>query len=99
MKLPWFLLDDVLEQQNIASYGAVQNVCHLSTLEPPRWHLVGQRAVAADCKDTIKAAADGLQRNGFINYYGLQLQCLKKSPGNYLQALKAIPRTLRMIYK
>ncbi|PPR91576.1 hypothetical protein GOBAR_AA29111 [Gossypium barbadense] len=25
------------------------------------------------------------------------LQCLKKSPGNYLQALKAIPRTLRMI--
>ncbi|CAL9088163.1 unnamed protein product [Musa textilis] len=120
------------------------------------------RAVAADCKDTIKAAADGLQRNGFINYYGLQrfgsgsvpthlvgaallrgewkgaaalildpregdilklkfycthytlhfisvllvscffildtLQCLKKSPGNYLQALKAIPRTLRMMY-
>ncbi|CAL9757451.1 unnamed protein product [Musa acuminata subsp. burmannicoides] len=125
------------------------------------------RVVAADCKDTIKAAADGLQRNGFINYYGLQrfgsgsvpthlvgaallrgewkgaaalildpregerpitreareyykehgdvdstlkklprflvaeraiLQCLKKSPGNYLQALKAIPRTLRMMY-
>ncbi|XP_012492856.1 uncharacterized protein LOC105804700 [Gossypium raimondii] len=26
------------------------------------------------------------------------LQCLKKSPGNYLQALKAIPRTLRMMY-
>ncbi|THU73961.1 hypothetical protein C4D60_Mb04t28350 [Musa balbisiana] len=102
------------------------------------------RVVAADCKDTIKAAADGLQSNGFINYYGLQylvslslillkqrpitrevreyykehgdvdstlkklprylvaeraiLQCLKKSPGNYLQALKAIPRTLRMMY-
>ncbi|KAK8329031.1 hypothetical protein V6Z12_A11G291900 [Gossypium hirsutum] len=28
----------------------------------------------------------------------IQLQCLKKSPGNYLQALKAIPRTLRMMY-
>ncbi|XP_062004871.1 multisubstrate pseudouridine synthase 7 [Rosa rugosa] len=26
------------------------------------------------------------------------LQCLKKCPGNYSQALKAIPRTLRMMY-
>ncbi|KAE8010054.1 hypothetical protein FH972_006452 [Carpinus fangiana] len=26
------------------------------------------------------------------------LQCLKKCPGNYLQALKSIPRTLRMMY-
>ncbi|CAI9102589.1 OLC1v1000881C1 [Oldenlandia corymbosa var. corymbosa] len=26
------------------------------------------------------------------------LQCLKRSPENYLQALKAIPRTLRMMY-
>ncbi|KAF3454342.1 hypothetical protein FNV43_RR04789 [Rhamnella rubrinervis] len=26
------------------------------------------------------------------------LQCLKKCPGNYLQALKTIPRTLRMMY-
>ncbi|XVF31168.1 hypothetical protein REPUB_Repub16aG0122600 [Reevesia pubescens] len=26
------------------------------------------------------------------------LQCFKKCPGNYLQALKAIPRTLRMMY-
>ncbi|XP_031248960.1 multisubstrate pseudouridine synthase 7-like isoform X1 [Pistacia vera] len=26
------------------------------------------------------------------------LQCLKKCPGNFLQALKAIPRTLRMMY-
>ncbi|XP_058002719.1 multisubstrate pseudouridine synthase 7 isoform X3 [Hevea brasiliensis] len=26
------------------------------------------------------------------------LQCMKKCPGNYLQALKAIPRTLRMMY-
>ncbi|KAJ0726764.1 putative tRNA pseudouridine(13) synthase [Helianthus annuus] len=26
------------------------------------------------------------------------LQCLKKSPGNYLQAMKAVPRTLRMMY-
>ncbi|XP_011621650.1 multisubstrate pseudouridine synthase 7 isoform X1 [Amborella trichopoda] len=26
------------------------------------------------------------------------LQCLKRSPGNYLQALKSIPRTLRLMY-
>ncbi|ONM08510.1 Pseudouridine synthase family protein [Zea mays] len=26
------------------------------------------------------------------------LQCLKKCPGNHLQALKGIPRTLRMMY-
>ncbi|KAH7661468.1 Pseudouridine synthase TruD protein [Dioscorea alata] len=138
------------------------------------------RGVVAESQDIVKAAADGLSRNGFINYYGLQrfgsgsvpthmigaallkgewkhavdlilnpregerafvrdaresykengdidmalrqfprhlvaekavvsplslslsqkavLQCLKKCPGNYLQALKAIPRTLRMMY-
>ncbi|XP_026660556.2 pseudouridylate synthase 7 homolog isoform X2 [Phoenix dactylifera] len=125
------------------------------------------RGVVADSEDTIKEAANGLGRNGFINYYGLQrfgsgsvpthligaallrgewkgaanlildpregerdiirearvsykehgdidlilkklprhlvaeraiLQFLKKCPGNYLQALKAIPRTLRMMY-
>ncbi|OVA05407.1 Pseudouridine synthase [Macleaya cordata] len=136
------------------------------------------RGVTADSEDTIKAAANALGRNGFINYFGLQrfgsgsvpthligaallrgewktavsmfldpregdillqtsyfgekrdtimeareyykesgdidgtlkklprhlvaeraiLQCLKKCPGNYLQALKAIPRTLRMMY-
>ncbi|WOL07970.1 hypothetical protein Cni_G16721 [Canna indica] len=67
-------------------------------------HLAGNnfvitlRDVSSDCKDTIKAAADGLRKNGFINYYGLQLQYLKRCPGNYLQALKAIPRTLRMMY-
>ncbi|OAY78955.1 Multisubstrate pseudouridine synthase 7 [Ananas comosus] len=106
--------------------------------------------VVADSEETVKTAADGLGKNGFINYYGLQrfgsgsvpthlvgaallrgewkdaarefykehgnidatlrklprhlvaeravLQCLKKCPGNYLQALKAIPRTLRMMY-
>ncbi|XP_068634278.1 multisubstrate pseudouridine synthase 7 [Aristolochia californica] len=125
------------------------------------------RGVVADSEGMIKAAADGLGKNGFINYFGLQrfgsgsvpthligaallrgewkaaaglildpregertvireareyykesgdidgtlrrlprhlvaersiLQCLKKCPGNYLQALKAIPRTLRMMY-
>ncbi|KAG0448010.1 hypothetical protein HPP92_028042, partial [Vanilla planifolia] len=88
------------------------------------------RSVVADSRDTIKAAADGLGRNGFINYYGLQqsvineerikykrtghadfclrqlprhlvaersiIQCLKKCPGNYLQSLQGIPRTLRL---
>ncbi|KAL6841515.1 hypothetical protein ACP4OV_028658 [Aristida adscensionis] len=125
------------------------------------------RGVVADSEDIIKSAVDGLGKNGFINYYGLQrfgsgsvpthivgaallrgewkiavnlildpregerddinevrkqykehgdidtalrnfprhlvaeraiLQCLKKCPGNYLQALKGIPRTLRMMY-
>ncbi|KAJ1263581.1 hypothetical protein BS78_09G196800 [Paspalum vaginatum] len=125
------------------------------------------RGVVAESEDTIKTAVDGLGKNGFINYYGLQrfgsgsvpthlvgaallrgewkaavnlildpregerddinevrrhykehgdidmalrnfprhlvaeraiLQCLKKCPGNHLQALKGIPRTLRMMY-
>uniref|UniRef100_A0ACD5T8N9 Uncharacterized protein n=1 Tax=Avena sativa TaxID=4498 RepID=A0ACD5T8N9_AVESA len=125
------------------------------------------RGVVAESEDVIKAAADGLGKNGFINYYGLQrfgsgsvpthligaallrgewktavnlvldpregerddikevrehykehgdidmalrnfprhcvaersiLLCLRKSPDNYLQALKGIPRTLRMMY-
>ncbi|XP_048136493.1 multisubstrate pseudouridine synthase 7 isoform X2 [Rhodamnia argentea] len=125
------------------------------------------RGVIADSEDTVKAAADALGKQGFINYFGLQrfgsgsvpthnigaallrgewktavsmildpregekdviaiareyykessdidgtlrrmprhlvaeravLQSLKKFPGNYLQALKAIPRTLRMMY-
>ncbi|KAA8544958.1 hypothetical protein F0562_019647 [Nyssa sinensis] len=125
------------------------------------------RGVVADSEDSIKASADALGRNGFINYFGLQrfgsgsvpthligasllrgewksavsmildpregekdalrkvreyykesddiegtwrqlprhlvaeraiLQCLKKCPGNHLQALKAVPRTLRMMY-
>ncbi|ONK74350.1 uncharacterized protein A4U43_C03F5330 [Asparagus officinalis] len=30
------------------------------------------RGVIADSVDTIKAAAEGLEKNGFINYYGLQ---------------------------
>ncbi|XP_071680693.1 multisubstrate pseudouridine synthase 7 [Lolium perenne] len=125
------------------------------------------RGVVAESEDVIKAAVDGLGKNGFINYYGLQrfgsgsvpthligaallrgewktavnlvldpregerddikevrehykqhgdidmalrnfprhlvaersiLLCLRKSPDNYLQALKGIPRTLRMMY-
>ncbi|XP_050225541.1 multisubstrate pseudouridine synthase 7 [Mercurialis annua] len=34
----------------------------------------------------------------YLNAERAVLQCLKKCPGNYLQALKAIPRTLRMMY-
>ncbi|KAM3411621.1 hypothetical protein ACQJBY_003350 [Aegilops geniculata] len=90
------------------------------------------RGVVAESEDMIKAAMDGLGKNGFINYYGLQrddikevrehykqhgdidmalrnfprhlvaekaiLQCLRKCPENYLQALKGIPRPLRMMY-
>uniref|UniRef100_A0A453FMN4 TRUD domain-containing protein n=1 Tax=Aegilops tauschii subsp. strangulata TaxID=200361 RepID=A0A453FMN4_AEGTS len=125
------------------------------------------KSVIAESEDMIKVAVDGLIKNGFINYYGLQrfgsasvpthlvgatllrgewrsavslildpregecddmngvrehykehgdidvairnfprrliaeraiLQRLKKYPGNYLQALMAIPRTLRLRY-
>lgn len=125
------------------------------------------RGVIAENHDIIKDAADGLGKNGFINYFGLQrfgsgsvpthsigaallrgewktavdlildprdgersdirevreyykssmdidgtlrriprhlvaersiLTCLKKNPGNYLQAICSISRTLRMMY-
>ncbi|EER99758.1 hypothetical protein BDA96_02G406400 [Sorghum bicolor] len=114
------------------------------------------RNVIAESDDVINAAVNGLSKNGFINYYGLQrfgsgsvpthfvgaallrgewrhavslilgtrvhykwhgdvdaalrgmprhltveraiLQRLKKYPGNYLQALMAIPKTLRLMY-
>ncbi|CAD6222912.1 unnamed protein product [Miscanthus lutarioriparius] len=114
------------------------------------------RNVIAESADVINAAVNGLSKNGFINYYGLQrfgsgsvpthfvgaallrgewrravslilgtrvhykwhgdvdatlrgmprhltveraiLQRLKKYPGNYLQALMAIPKTLRLMY-
>ncbi|KAJ1292027.1 hypothetical protein BS78_02G361500 [Paspalum vaginatum] len=114
------------------------------------------RNVVAESDSLIKAAIDGLSKNGFINYYGLQrfgsgsapthfvgaallrgewrnavslilgtrvhykghgdidaalrgiprhltveraiLQRLKKYPGNYLQALMAVPKTLRLMY-
>ena len=32
------------------------------------------RNVVAESDDVIKAAVDGLSKNGFINYYGLQVQ-------------------------
>ncbi|KAF8668846.1 hypothetical protein HU200_052047 [Digitaria exilis] len=114
------------------------------------------RNVVAESDDVIKSAIDGLSKNGFINYYGLQrfgsgsvpthfvgaallrgewrqavslilgtrvhykghgdidaaisgiprhliveramLLRLKKFPGNYLQALMAIPKTMRLMY-
>ncbi|ONM59922.1 pseudouridylate synthase 7 homolog isoform X1 [Zea mays] len=114
------------------------------------------RNVIAESADDINAAVNGLSKNGFINYYGLQrfgsgsvpthfvgaallrgewrhavslilgtrvhykwhvdvdaalrgmprhltveraiLQRLKNYPGNYLQALMAIPKALRLMY-
>lgn len=32
------------------------------------------RNVVAESDDVIKAAVDGLSKNGFINYYGLQVK-------------------------
>ncbi|GJM89011.1 hypothetical protein PR202_ga05604 [Eleusine coracana subsp. coracana] len=86
--------------------------------------------VIAESEDIIKTAVDGLGKNGFINYYGLQrhdvnelrkhykehgdidralrnfprhlvaeraiLQCLKKCPGNYLQALKGYTKNIKI---
>ena len=45
-------------------------------------HCIFFRGVIAESEDVIKAAADGLGKNGFINYYGLQVysclpSCLK----------------------
>lgn len=117
---------------------------------------ISSRNVIAESADVINAAVNGLSKNGFINYYGLQrfgsgsvpthfvgaallrgewrhavslilgtrvhykwhgavdaalrsmprhltveraiLQRLKKYPDNYLQALMAIPKTLRLMY-
>jgi len=38
-------------------------------------HCIFFRGVIAESEDVIKAAADGLGKNGFINYYGLQVYC------------------------
>ncbi|KAL6494499.1 hypothetical protein OROGR_031299 [Orobanche gracilis] len=123
------------------------------------------RSICAETEDIIRASVTALEKNGFINYFGLQrfgsssiathligtallrgewkaavnmildpregdvtrkireyykesgdiegtlrqlprhmvaeraiLHCLQKCPGNYLQALSAIPRTLRMMF-
>ncbi|KAJ0982469.1 hypothetical protein J5N97_010724 [Dioscorea zingiberensis] len=119
----------------VGDFGYVREGLVLGQLSGNRFTIT-LRGVVAESQDIVKAAADGLRRNGFINYYGLQikqrpflrdargmlskengdidvalrqfprhlvaeravLQCLKKCPGNYLQALKGIPRTLRMMY-
>ncbi|KAL6515196.1 hypothetical protein OROHE_018828 [Orobanche hederae] len=125
------------------------------------------RSICAETEDIVRASVTALEKNGFINYFGLQrfgsssiathligaallrgewkaavnmildpregekdvtrkireyykesgdiegtlrqlprhmvaeraiLHCLQKCPGNYLQALSAIPRTLRMMF-
>ncbi|KAL3620839.1 hypothetical protein CASFOL_035751 [Castilleja foliolosa] len=123
------------------------------------------RSIGAEAEDIVRASATALEKNGFINYFGLQrfgsssigthligsallrgewkaavsmildpregdvtrkireyykesgdiegtlrqlprymvaersiLYCLQKYPGNYLQALSSIPRTLRMMF-
>ncbi|XP_078430923.1 pseudouridine synthase family protein isoform X2 [Wolffia australiana] len=160
------LLNDRLIGIKVGDFCHVEEGLVLGKLSGNRFTIV-LRGVVADCDDTIRAAADSLGKNGFINYFGLQrfgsgsvpthlvgaallrgewkaavglildprvgerpeiregreyfkqsgdaegtlkklphylvaeralLQCLKKCPGNYLQALKAIPRTLRMMY-
>ncbi|CAN1168033.1 Multisubstrate pseudouridine synthase 7 [Linum perenne] len=57
-------------------------------------HLVGAALFRGEWKSAVGMILD--PREGDILF--LTLQCLKKCPGNHLQALKAIPRTLRMMY-
>lgn len=159
-------LNDRLFGIKVGNFRYVQEDLVLGQLLGNRFTIT-LRGVVADSEDIIKAAADNLGKNGFINYFGLQrfgsgsvpthlvgaalvrgewkiavglildpregeraaiteareyykesgdidgtlrrlprylvaeraiLQCLKKCPGNHLQALKAIPRTLRMMY-
>ncbi|XP_058106205.1 multisubstrate pseudouridine synthase 7 [Magnolia sinica] len=159
-------LNDRLIGIKVGDFCYVQEELVLGKLLGNRFTIT-LRGVVADSEDVIKATADDLGRNGFINYFGLQrfgsgsvpthfvgaallrgewkiavglildpregerdivrevreyykesgdiegtlrrlprylvaeraiLQCLKKCPGNYLQALKAIPRTMRMMY-
>lgn len=49
-------------------------------------------------KGDLKKKRERCWQKFHIHHFNLiQLQCLKKCPGNYLQALKAVPRTLRMM--
>ncbi|KAM0824465.1 hypothetical protein ACQ4PT_070182 [Festuca glaucescens] len=58
------------------------------------------RGVVAESEDVIKAAVDGLGKNGFINYYGLQRDDIKEVREHYKQhgdidmALRNFPRHL-----
>ncbi|XP_049932153.1 multisubstrate pseudouridine synthase 7 [Nymphaea colorata] len=159
-------LNDRLIGIKVGDFRYVEEPLVLGQLSGNRF-IITLRGVESDSLEVIKAAADGLGRSGFINYFGLQrfgsgsvpthligasllrgewkaavdlildprdgeravvkeareyyktsgdvegtlrrlprhmvaeraiLQGLKKCPGNYLQALKTIPRTMRMMY-
>ncbi|KAK1311147.1 hypothetical protein QJS10_CPA08g00310 [Acorus calamus] len=66
------------------------------------------RGVVAESDDILKAAADGLGKGGFINYYGLQRAAIQeareyyKEVGNIDVTLRKLPRHLvaeRAIYE
>ncbi|KAL1211648.1 hypothetical protein V5N11_023649 [Cardamine amara subsp. amara] len=72
-------------------------------------HHVGTALLKGEWKDAVDMILDPREKTGDIDGTLRQLprylvaerailQCLKKCPGNYLQALKGIPRTLRMMY-
>ncbi|XP_027350046.1 multisubstrate pseudouridine synthase 7 isoform X2 [Abrus precatorius] len=62
----------------------------------------GERNAIAKARKYYKESSDAVGTLRQLPHYLVAeravLQCLKKSPGNYLQALKSIPRTLRMMY-
>ncbi|XP_026449914.1 multisubstrate pseudouridine synthase 7-like [Papaver somniferum] len=62
----------------------------------------GERDIVKEAREYYKESGDidGTLRKlpRYLVAETAILQCLKKCPGNYLQALKAIPRTLRMMY-
>ncbi|KAG5626342.1 hypothetical protein H5410_011560 [Solanum commersonii] len=73
-------------------------------------HLIGAALLRGEwkaAKNAISTVREYYKESGDIDGTLRQLPrylvaekaiCLKRSPGNYLQALKAIPRTLRMMY-
>jgi tRNA pseudouridine13 synthase len=54
----------------------IPHAIHLRKLSKQRTYVYLHffRGVVAEFEDVIKAAVDGLGKNGFINYYGLQVQ-------------------------
>ncbi|KAJ6929042.1 hypothetical protein NC652_013034 [Populus alba x Populus x berolinensis] len=62
-------------------------------------HLVAERAVICTrCNRSMITSFLLAFHDKHFTCNIMQLQCLKKCPGDYLQAMKAIPRTLRMMY-
>ncbi|AAG51420.1 unknown protein; 78996-83414 [Arabidopsis thaliana] len=85
-----------LGKDGFINYFGLQFLVANSTYTFALWHVVN------DAREYYKETGDidGTLRQlpRYLVAERAILQCLKKCPGNYLQALKGIPRTLRMMY-